>query len=160
MCSWIVVCLLSVFILNVWNVGCWHDSKTRTWKALSNAARETQVVDMIVTPVQRMRTDRANVYEITELYSTRTDSSYMFRTEGAIERAARWGARRRRRDLSTWIVIRPIPLLTLSLLTLLDSNFLVSSLWTWEFHPFKFNIMLESNPLKPTMLVGRLGVLA
>ena len=37
-------------------------------------------------------------------------------------------------------VIRPIPLLTLSLLTLLDSNFPGSSLWAWEFHPFKLRL--------------------
>ena len=33
------------------------------------------------------------------------------------------------------ITIRPISLLTLSLLTLLDSNFLGNSLGAWEFHP-------------------------
>ena len=37
-------------------------------------------------------------------------------------------------------IIRPIPLLTLSLLTLLDSNFQVNSLWTWEFHPLKLRL--------------------
>ena len=31
----------------------------------------------------------------------------------------------------------PISLLTLSLLTLLDSNFPGNLLWAWEFHPFK-----------------------
>ena len=33
--------------------------------------------------------------------------------------------------------IRPISLLTLSLLRLLDSNFPGNPQWTWEFHPFK-----------------------
>ena len=42
--------------------------------------------------------------------------------------------------------LRPISLLTLSLLRLLDSNFPGSSLWSWEFPPLRINITLESNP--------------
>ena len=54
--------------------------------------------------------------------------------------------------------IRPISLLTLSLLTLLDSNFPGNSLWTWEFHPLKLRLCSSRTPLNSTMLVGRLGV--
>ena len=57
--------------------------------------------------------------------------------------------------------LRPISLLTLSLLTLLDSNFPGKSLGIpmgLGFPPLKFKIVLESNPLKSTMLVGGLGV--
>ena len=53
--------------------------------------------------------------------------------------------------------LRPISLLTLSLLTLLDSSFPGNPLWTWWFHRFKLRICL--NPLKSTMLVGRLDVI-
>ena len=42
--------------------------------------------------------------------------------------------------------IRPISLLTLSLLTLLDSNFPGNSLWTWEFHPLKIILRLSQTP--------------
>ena len=38
------------------------------------------------------------------------------------------------------LVIHPISILTLSLLTLLDSNFPGDPLWTWEFHPFKLTL--------------------
>ena len=55
-------------------------------------------------------------------------------------------------------LLRPISLLTLSLLRLLDSNFPGNSLWAWEFHPLRIKIMLESNPLKSRMLVWRLAV--
>ena len=41
------------------------------------------------------------------------------------------------RTLPTSYWVRPIPLLTLSLLTLLDSNFPGNPLWAWKFHPFK-----------------------
>ena len=40
-------------------------------------------------------------------------------------------------------LIRPISLLTLSPLTLLDSSFTEISLWTWEFHPFKLRLCLS-----------------
>ena len=60
------------------------------------------------------------------------------------------------------LILRPISLLTLSLLTLLELNFPGQSLG----HPYgpgnstpQNNIVLESNPLKSTMLVGRFGVL-
>ena len=68
-----------------------------------------------------------------------------------------WFAFFQRTILCIWM--RPISLLTLSLLTLLDSNFPGDSLGTWEFHPFKIKIVLESNPLISTTLAGRLGVL-
>ena len=60
------------------------------------------------------------------------------------------------------ILIRPIFLLTLSLLTLLESNFpgkSLGNLMGLGIPPLKINMALESNPLKSTMLVGRLGVL-
>ena len=38
------------------------------------------------------------------------------------------------------ISVRPISLLALSLLTVLDSNFPGNSLWAWEFHPFKLRL--------------------
>ena len=37
---------------------------------------------------------------------------------------------------------RPISLLTLSLLRLLDSTFRGNPLWAWEFHPFKLRLRL------------------
>ena len=39
--------------------------------------------------------------------------------------------------------LRPISLLTLSLLTLLDSNFPLSPLWASEFHPLKLRLWLS-----------------
>ena len=39
--------------------------------------------------------------------------------------------------------IRPILLLTLSLLTLLESNFPGNRLWAWEFHPLKLRSCLS-----------------
>ena len=45
--------------------------------------------------------------------------------------------------LSTWEVLRPISLLTLSLLTLLDSNLPANPLWTWELHPSKLRLCLS-----------------
>ena len=60
------------------------------------------------------------MYSNTHMY---THSVYM------LQRQAR-GARVRVR-----VCVRPISLLTLSLLTLLDSNFPGNPLWTWEFHP-------------------------
>ena len=53
------------------------------------------------------------------------------------------GGRRRPTSFIAFVCIRPIPLLTLSLLTLLDSNFPGTSLWTWEFHPFKLRSCLS-----------------
>ena len=37
-------------------------------------------------------------------------------------------------------IVRPISLLTLSLLTLLESNFPGNPLWAWEFHSFKLRL--------------------
>ena len=54
--------------------------------------------------------------------------------------------------------VRPIPLLILSLLTLLDSNFSSKSPMDMRIPRLQIKIMLESNPVKSTMLVGRLGV--
>ena len=45
--------------------------------------------------------------------------------------------------------VRPISLLTLSLLTLLDSNFPGNPLWTWEFHPFKSRLCLSQTLWNP-----------
>ena len=53
----------------------------------------------------------------------------------------------------------PISLLTLSLLTLLGSNVPGNPLMGMGIPPFKIKIMLESNPPKSMMLVGRLGAL-
>ena len=39
--------------------------------------------------------------------------------------------------------LRPISLLTLSLLTLLDSNFPVNPPWAWELHPLHFRLCLS-----------------
>ena len=39
--------------------------------------------------------------------------------------------------------IRPISLLTLSLLRLLGSNFPGNPLWAWEFHPLKLRLCLS-----------------
>ena len=50
--------------------------------------------------------------------------------------------------------LRPISLLTLSLLTLLESDFPGNPLRAWEFHPFKLRLC-SSQTLKSTMLVGR-----
>ena len=52
---------------------------------------------------------------------------------------------------------RPISLLRLSLLRLLDSDFPGNSLWAWEFQPFNIKILLESTPLRSTILVQRLA---
>ena len=43
----------------------------------------------------------------------------------------------------TTVELRPIPLLTLSLLTLLDSSFPGNSPWAWEFHPFNLRLCLS-----------------
>ena len=40
-------------------------------------------------------------------------------------------------------VVPPISLLTLSLLTSLDSNFPVNPLWAWEFHPLSSRLCLS-----------------
>ena len=39
--------------------------------------------------------------------------------------------------------LRPISLLTLSLLRLLDSNFPGNPLWAWEFHPLELRLCLS-----------------
>ena len=46
-------------------------------------------------------------------------------------------------------VLRPISLLRLSLLRLLDSNFTGNSLWAWEFHPFKSRLCLSQTLWTP-----------
>ena len=56
-------------------------------------------------------------------------------------------------------MLRPISLLTLSLLTLLDSKLLGKFPMDMRIPSLNNNIMLESNPMKSTMLVGRLAVL-
>ena len=38
--------------------------------------------------------------------------------------------------------LRPILLLTLRLLTLLESNFVGNPLWAWEFHPLELRLCL------------------
>ena len=60
--------------------------------------------------------------------------------------------------IRTELVLRPISLLTLSLLRFVDSNFLGNSLCAWEFHPRKIKILLESNPVNSRILVRRLAV--
>ena len=40
-------------------------------------------------------------------------------------------------------LLRPISLLTLSVLTLPDSNFPVNPLWAWKFHPVKLRLCLS-----------------
>ena len=49
----------------------------------------------------------------------------------------------RRESNPSHFCIRPISLLTLSLLTLLDSNFLVNPLWAWESHPLILRLCLS-----------------
>lgn len=55
--------------------------------------------------------------------------------------------------------LRPISLLILSLLSLLDAIFLGNSKWAWEFHPLTiFDIMFESKPSEihnPSTEIGR-----
>ena len=53
--------------------------------------------------------------------------------------------------------MRPISLLALPLLTLLDSNFPVNPLWAWEFHPLKLRLC-SSQALRNPVSVGRSGV--
>ena len=53
--------------------------------------------------------------------------------------------------------VRPITLLRLPLLRFLDSKCLGHSLWTWEFHPFKTKIMLESTPSEIQNLSSEIG---
>ena len=57
--------------------------------------------------------------------------------------------RKRRCCGSTHHPIRPISLLTLSLLTLLDSNFPGNPLWAWEFHPFKLRLCFSQTLENP-----------
>ena len=67
---------------------------------------------------------------------------------------------------ATWVTgrtrgLRPISLLRISLLRLLDSNLPENPLWAGEFHPLtKIKILLGSNPLKSRILVGRLAILS
>ena len=42
--------------------------------------------------------------------------------------------------------VRPISLLTLPLLILLDSNFRGNPLWAWEFNPLKLRLCLSQTP--------------
>ena len=44
------------------------------------------------------------------------------------------------------VMIRPISLLTLSLLTLLDSNSPGNPLLAWKFHPFKLRLCASPTP--------------
>ena len=62
-------------------------------------------------------------------------------------------------SLAGTVWLRPISLLTLRLLRLLDSNFPGNPPRAWEFPPLRIEIVLESNPLTSTMLVGRMGVI-
>ena len=55
--------------------------------------------------------------------------------------------------------VRPISLLTLPLLTLIDSNFPGNPILDMRIPPLEIKIVLESNPVKSMMLVGRLAVL-
>ena len=45
--------------------------------------------------------------------------------------------------------LHPISLLTLSLPTLLDSNFTGNSLWAWEFHPLELRLCLSQTLWNP-----------
>ena len=47
------------------------------------------------------------------------------------------------------ICLRPISLLTLSLLRLLESNFPGNSLWAWEFIPLKLRLCWSQNLRNP-----------
>ena len=49
----------------------------------------------------------------------------------------------------TWLQLRQISLLTLSLLNFVDSDFPGDSLWTWEFHPLKLRLCLSQTLLNP-----------
>ena len=49
----------------------------------------------------------------------------------------------------TCILKCPISLLTLPLLTLLDSSFPGNPLWAWEFHPFKLRLCLSQTLRNP-----------
>ena len=62
-------------------------------------------------------------------------------TAGARDCASRRAAPRR--------VVRPISLLRISLLRLLDSDFLGNSLWTWEFKPLKLRFHLSETLWNP-----------
>ena len=48
-------------------------------------------------------------------------------------------------DGMKWYSVRPISLLSLSLLRLLDSNLPGDSLWAWEFHPLRLRVCLSQN---------------
>ena len=55
------------------------------------------------------------------------------------------------------VLLRPIPLLTLSLLTLLESNLPGNPLWTWEFHPFRLRSCLSQAPWSPQSVSRGIG---
>ena len=62
-------------------------------------------------------------------------------------------SRRRSAPTAYRFPVRPIHLLRVSLLRVLESN-----IRTWEFPPFRIKSLLESNLLKSQLLVGKLGV--
>ena len=53
--------------------------------------------------------------------------------------------------------LRPVHLLRTSLLRVLESSF-PEIIRTWEFPPLRIKSLLESNPSKPKLLVGGLGI--
>ena len=53
-------------------------------------------------------------------------------------------------------VIRPIPLVSWSLLGLFDSNFLGNPLWTWEFHPLNLRLCWSQTLWNPESLKSRI----
>ena len=53
--------------------------------------------------------------------------------------------------------VRPVSILRISKLRFADSDFPVNPAWAWEFHPLNIKILLELNPLRSIMLVGRLA---
>ena len=59
---------------------------------------------------------------------------YMCNRKCRPQPSSRWVGPLSRASLPENPRVRPIPLLTLSLLTVLDSNFPGTPLWAWEFH--------------------------
>ena len=60
-----------------------------------------------------------------------------------------------------WAALRPVHLLRVSLLRVLESNFPgdpLSKFTDMRIPPLRIKSLLESNPLKPELLVGGLGV--
>ena len=52
------------------------------------------------------------------------------------------------------VVVRSIRKLKVLTPRISESEFLGSSLWTWEFHPLQRRIWSESNPLKSSLVCG------